>query len=407
MREQGQAKARTGEQIYRQMCASCHGAAGEGTDDHYPRPLIGERSVASLAKLIAKTMPEDEPGTCVGPDADKVSAYIHDAFYSKAAQARHPMRPARIELSRLTVRQYKNALADLIGGPRIPPAGTIGAGSRGIIRGRHAVAEAAGAATTGSTGSTRRSAFTSASDSPIPAQNAVKEQSRRYIPLPALPVPANLLRAVLAGVPDQLAGLGAGARDGRIRARGPHRERRAALGQRQRQAADRRLGEVGQRHRVPRDDLPAGRPGYPLELELSKGKEKTASIELLWKVPRRGLEVIPARSLSPADAPEVYVARTPFPPDDRSVGYERGTSISKAWDQATTDAALEAADFVAGHLKDVVGIPDGASDRTASRGSASSARNSPSGRSGDRSPTSSGGCTSTASSRRPATARWP
>jgi len=27
-------KPRTGEQIYRQMCASCHGASGEGTDDH-------------------------------------------------------------------------------------------------------------------------------------------------------------------------------------------------------------------------------------------------------------------------------------------------------------------------------------------------------------------------------------
>ncbi len=53
----------------------------------------------------------------------------------------------------------------------------------------------------------------------------------------------------------------------------------------------------------------------------------------------------------------------PFPPDDRSVGYERGTSISKAWDQATTDAALEAADFVAAHLKDLAGVADGAGDQ--------------------------------------------
>ncbi len=59
-----------GEQIYRQMCASCHGAAGEGTDDHYPQPLIGERSVDGLARIIAKTMPEDEPGDCVGEDAE-------------------------------------------------------------------------------------------------------------------------------------------------------------------------------------------------------------------------------------------------------------------------------------------------------------------------------------------------
>ena len=112
--------ARTGEQIFRQQCASCHGAAGEGTDDHYPLPLVGERSVESLSRLIAKTMPEDAPGECVGEDADKVAAYIYDAFYSKAAQARNKFRPPRIELARLTVRQYRNAIADLIGSFRHP-----------------------------------------------------------------------------------------------------------------------------------------------------------------------------------------------------------------------------------------------------------------------------------------------
>ena len=83
--------------------------------------------MAQLAQLIAKTMPEDDPGTCVGPDAEKVAAYIHEAFYSKTAQARNA--PARIELSRLTVRQYRNAVADLVGSFRgQAPRGTIGAG---------------------------------------------------------------------------------------------------------------------------------------------------------------------------------------------------------------------------------------------------------------------------------------
>ena len=91
---------RLGEQIYQQQCASCHGTAGEGTDDHYPRPLTGDRSVEGLARLIARTMPEDDPGTCVGADAQKVAAYIYDKFYSKAAQARNPFPKARIELSR-------------------------------------------------------------------------------------------------------------------------------------------------------------------------------------------------------------------------------------------------------------------------------------------------------------------
>ena len=45
--------------------------------------------MASLARLIAKTMPEDAPGECVGEDAQKVAAYIYETFYSKDAQARN------------------------------------------------------------------------------------------------------------------------------------------------------------------------------------------------------------------------------------------------------------------------------------------------------------------------------
>src|SRR5262249_12952223 len=121
----------TGEQIYRQKCASCHGASGEGSDEHYPRPLFGERPVASLARLIAKTMPEDAPGECVGEDADKVAAYIYKAFYSKDAQARNKFRLPRIELSRLTVRQYRNAVTDLIGSFRTSKAWDTERGLKG------------------------------------------------------------------------------------------------------------------------------------------------------------------------------------------------------------------------------------------------------------------------------------
>src|ERR1700733_1636946 len=111
-------EGRSGEQIYRQQCATCHGASGEGDDDEYPRALAGDRSVPQLARLIAKTMPSDAPGTCTGPDSDKVAAYIYDAFYSKAARERN--KPPRIELARLTVGQYRNAVADLIGSFRTP-----------------------------------------------------------------------------------------------------------------------------------------------------------------------------------------------------------------------------------------------------------------------------------------------
>ena len=104
---------RTGEQIYQQVCASCHGAKGEGTIESYPHPLVGERSIGELTEYISKSMPEDKPGTIVGEESRRVSQFIHDTFYSPTAQARN--KPVRVELSRLTVRQYRNTVADLIG----------------------------------------------------------------------------------------------------------------------------------------------------------------------------------------------------------------------------------------------------------------------------------------------------
>ncbi|HMF12428.1 MAG TPA: c-type cytochrome [Gemmataceae bacterium] len=103
----------TGEQIFKQRCASCHGASGEGTEDEYPHPLAGERTVEQLAKFIAKSMPKNSEQKCSAADAEKVAAYIYDAFYSRAARERNQL--PRMELARLTVRQYRNAVADLIG----------------------------------------------------------------------------------------------------------------------------------------------------------------------------------------------------------------------------------------------------------------------------------------------------
>ena len=81
-----------GEEIYRKQCASCHGTHGEGSKKEYPHPLAGDRTVTQLARLIGKTMPKDDPGTCTGEDADEVAAYIYDAFYSQAARERRSRR---------------------------------------------------------------------------------------------------------------------------------------------------------------------------------------------------------------------------------------------------------------------------------------------------------------------------
>src|SRR5471032_351253 len=54
--------------IYRKLCAECHGDKGQGVPDKYDEPLHGNRTVESLAKRIARTMPDDDVGKCVGDD---------------------------------------------------------------------------------------------------------------------------------------------------------------------------------------------------------------------------------------------------------------------------------------------------------------------------------------------------
>ena len=73
--------------------------------------LAGDLSITELAKVIDETMPEGEPEKSNPEDSAAVAAFIHQAFYSEVARER--LRPARIELARLTVNQYRNAIADL------------------------------------------------------------------------------------------------------------------------------------------------------------------------------------------------------------------------------------------------------------------------------------------------------
>src|SRR6185436_18533334 len=83
---------------------------------------------------------------------------------------------------------------------------------------------------------------------------------------------------------------------------------------------------------------------YPIRVETFKEKkEKLVAATLKWKPPHRAEEIVPERHLRTGKFSESTVVRTPFPPDDRSMVYVRGTSISKAWDEATTEAAFEVA----------------------------------------------------------------
>lgn len=106
------AKDSPGQKLFKERCASCHGENGEGVKEEFANPLIGDRSLNELSKYIDDTMPKDEAESMNAEESAAVAAYIYDAFYSPTAQFRN--QPARVELARLTVRQYRHALADIV-----------------------------------------------------------------------------------------------------------------------------------------------------------------------------------------------------------------------------------------------------------------------------------------------------
>jgi hypothetical protein len=354
---------RSGEQVYRQQCAACHGSSGEGTDDHYPRALVGERSVTGLARLIAKTMPEDAPGDCVGEDADKVAAYIYDSFYSKSAQVRNKFQRPRIELSRLTVRQYKNVIADLLGDPQAPARWDDQRGLKAEYssRSRRRRSGTGGSASLNRVDPEIQLSF--GEGSPIPAQDALKDLTKSWQKAPVLLVPLSVFNGFSqefrANWQGSLLAPETGEYEFLVRTENATSLR---VNDKARPLIDAMVKSGNDTEYRGSQYLLGGRV-YPVRLELSRSKEKSSSIALEWKLPRRPFEVIPRRNLSPTSVPESFVLRTPFPPDDRSVGYERGTSVSKAWDQSTTDAALEVAAHVSGHLKELAGAGQDAPDR--------------------------------------------
>jgi cytochrome c553 len=340
-------EGRNGEQIYRQQCASCHGAKGEGGEE-YDRPLVGDRSVMQLTRYIEKSMPKDAPKKCTAEEAEKVAIYIYEAFYSKTARERN--KPPRIDLSRLTVRQYQQAAADLIGAFRNSTSRDDRRGLKGeYFKSRRFRPD--DRALERIDGQVR---FDFGVAGPDPMKFEADQFSIRW---------TGSLLAPETGEYEFVIRTEHAARlylndnkhpliDAWVKS-GKDTEHRGAI------------------------FLLGGR-AYPLRLEFSKAKQgvddsKTnkkkpqvkASIALEWKLPHRAAEVVPQRCFSPISGPISFVLTTPFPPDDRSVGYERGTTISRAWEQATTEAAIEIADYVVGNLSELSGVADNALDRPA------------------------------------------
>ena len=336
------AAEKTGAQIFKLQCANCHGHHGQG-GKKYKKPLAGDHSVGQLAKVIFDTMPESNPGSLSQKEADRVAAYVYDAFYSPTARERN--RPARIELARLTVAQYRQTVSDLIGSFRQPAAPW--GNQRGLraeyFKGRNF---------------NRGSRVLERTDPQVNFDFGVKAPIADKIEPHEFLIRWN--GSLLA--PET------GEYEFTI-----HTEHAARLwiNDNQRPLIDAWVKSGNDTEYKASLFLVGGRV-YPLRLEYSKGKKGVddskkdkskpkpvkSSIILLWQRPQHVAEPIPTRQLSPTNAAETYVCTTEFPPDDRSYGWERGTTVSPEWDQAATEAALETAGYVASRLEELAGVRD-------------------------------------------------
>ncbi len=316
-----------GREIFRQECAKCHGRNGEGVKGKYDGPLQGERSLEKLARYIERNMPDDNPGKCVGEDAKAVARYIYETFYSREARLRSN-KPPRVELARLTNLQYLNSAADLIkeftgkDGPLTEERGLQATyyNSKDFAGDKKAIERV-----------DRQVDFDFADGAPDEKLKGTNGFSMQW---------RGSLGTDETGEYEFIVKTPNGARLWVNDTIEPVIDAWVASGQVSEHKATLRL--IGGRV-------------YPLKLNYFKFKEKTAAISLQWKPPHGAQQPIPVRNLSPSSTAPTLVIVTPFPPDDSSLGYERGVSVSKAWDEATTSGAIEIANYVANNLDRLAG----------------------------------------------------
>lgn len=342
--------APTGAEIYQQMCAECHGKKGEGVQGKYDDPLIGDRSVESLAKLIDRTMPDGEPEKSTPEEARLVAAYIHEAFYSPAARARN--NPPKYELARLTNRQFRESVADVIGSFRSTQAAGKGTGLHAQLFQSDGMNK-------------KKKMSLEREDAAIDFDFGAESPGGDINPEQFSIAWSGSLLAPKSGVYEFRVSTPNGARVYlNVDSRGDTNRRDDSDGKREATLIDAWVSS-GDNVRVESGKayLLGGR-SYPFKVDYFKYKEKRGLVKLEWKPPGGVWSVLAAPYLSPSGATHVAVVDAPFPPDDGSFGFERGTSVSKEWHEATTKAAVAASVEVMAHLYTFSGTKPDAPDRT-------------------------------------------
>lgn len=308
-----------GKAIYMESCADCHGQRGEGTDDAYPDPLVGDDSIGQLASIVSDTMPEGEPELCEGEDAAAVAAYMHEAFYSEAARIRN--RPPRFVLQRLTANQLRQSISDLYATFEGVPGQLESHGVKGLYFDASRWKKEA-------LRFERIDPFIDFDFGKESPANSIGSKEFYILWEGGLKVDHTglyeiVVRSSLSMTMD--------------------------FGRDKRKLIDNHV-QSGDKTEFRRTlYLTAGRV-YPFQIEFIQRKRKTeqppARIQLAWVPPGGVEETIPSRNLFSDWTPPAFSLQTELPPDDRSYGYERGIAVSRQWDEATTSAAIEFAQVV-------------------------------------------------------------
>ena len=345
------ASTRSGDTIYREDCARCHGPQGEGVAGQYDETLYGEQSVASLARYIHRTMPDDRPEKTSEADARLVAEFIHGAFYSPQARARNT--PERIEFSRLTQRRYRESIADLLSGftesRQTERSGGLQAEyfqSKGMNKKDKSALQRIDPTVRFDFGTNSPTPDITADQFSIAWSGSVlAPESGEYQFRVTTPNGARLY------VNTDLAAGDSNRRDD------SDAKREVAL-------IDLWVSSGGVERQGSGALYLLGGRSYPLRLDYFKFKEKTAAVRLEWKPPHGPWTGIPSSVLSPDPSSATPVIGTAFPADDSSLGYERGHSISKEWWRTITRAGTETSERVAGRIHRLAGIPANQTNRT-------------------------------------------
>ena len=339
------AAPRAGEAVYRQDCMSCHGPVGEGVAGKSDEPLVGEKSVAALAKYVAREMPEDDPGTLSMADATAAAEYVHQSFYSAEARARN--HPPRIELAHLTVRQYRESIADLLGSLRGAAGTTESGGLAAVYRERPE------------------------RDPKKPDRNRPEVTFKKQVdPVIDFDFGANAPEKGTYAAQFSINWTGSvlapDTGEYEFRVTSPNGVRfyvNPPEGGNEKNALIDLWVSSGMSRSAHASVFLLGGRSYPIKVEFFKFKDKTAGLKLEWRPPGGDWTVVPRSQLSPTWSSHVNVVSVPLPPDDGSIGYERGSSVSREWTEAVAKGALQVSAMIGPGVFGLAGTKADAPDR--------------------------------------------